>query len=163
MRIEFLRREGEDGRTLGHAQVRSHDKHKLALLAGVLGLLSNKPLLTVCLATIGPVGRMVHDGIVIDVALFALDGIVQVAVALLSQARGDEVATDGIDPKEVAAEEGNDGRAYDEAVVLGGGVHGWEGRLRWLKNVGDGQTWWRVWRFGGEYLDPQVLLQNPCL
>jgi hypothetical protein len=67
---------------------------------------------------------MVHDGIVIDVALFALDGIVQVAVALLSQAGGDEVATDGIDPKKIAAEEGNDGRAYDEAVVLGGGVHG---------------------------------------
>ncbi|CEI63068.1 unnamed protein product [Fusarium venenatum] len=76
--------------TLCHAEICSHDKNKLALLAVILNnrlllllIGSLQALLAIGVGAVGPVGCMVEHSIVfVNIAFVALDRIVQGAPTL---------------------------------------------------------------------------------
>jgi hypothetical protein len=110
--------------TLCHAKIGSYNKNKLALLAIVLDnrlllLQSPQALLPISVSTVSPVGRMVENRVIlVDLALVALDRVVQGAPALLNQRGRDEVAANGPDAENVASEKTHDGRGDDDSCLL---------------------------------------------
>ena len=112
--------------TLGHAQVRPHNQHELALLiarqirgGGGRLLGGAEALAAVGLGGVGPVGRVIEHGVaLVHVALVALDGVLVEVAALLAEAGGDEVALGGPDAEDEAADEGRERGAEDDGHRL---------------------------------------------
>lgn len=137
------------GQTLGHAQIRPHHQHELALLLDLLWLLSRlggtggfggssssaQPLAPVGVLAIGPVGRVVEDGVVlVNVRLLALDRVLPVVLALGLEIGRDEVAADRVDAEEEARDEGDDRGRDDDGGgdgPLEGGCGGVRHRVVW--------------------------------
>ena len=62
---------------------------------------------------------MVEESVLlVNVALVALDGVAQVAASLIDEFGGEEVAADGIDAEEEAANKGRQGGGEDDAHLM---------------------------------------------